>query len=306
LLVQLDNDTYLKPNKVIFTDFLNRWLVEYAKPNLSPRTAEGYEYIIKKHLIPAFGKIPLSKLKPEHLQKYYADKQNGGLSAQTVRHHHTIMHKALKTAMEWELLHRNVADSVSRHRAQRIEMQTWNEHEVNQFLEAAKTTPYFALFYLALFTGMRRSEILALRWQDLDFLMGEISINRSLHKLKGGKIILRSPKTKTGKRTVALPPSAFLVLNDHRKEHEANCLLLGTILSESDYVFNKLGKPLLPDSVSHAWIKIIKRIGIKPIRFHDARHTHASLMLKQGIHPKIVQERLGHSSLQLRLILIPM
>jgi integrase len=301
LLVQLDNDTYLKPNKVTISDFLTRWLEEYANPNLSPKTTEGYGYIINKHLIPAFGKLLLNKLKPEHLQKYYAEKQSGGLSGQTVRHHHTVMHKALKSAMEWELLNRNVADSISRPRVQRIEMSIWNEQEVYQFLEAAKATPYYALFYLALFTGMRRSEILALKWQDIDFVLGEVSVNRSLHVLKGGKVILRSPKTKTGKRTVALPPSAFLVLHEHRTTQESNSLMLGKLLNETEYVFSTLGRPLLPNTVSHAWFKLIKRIGIKSIRFHDARHTHASLMLKQGIHPKIVQERLGHSSISITL-----
>jgi len=301
LLNQLDTGTYLKPDKTNVADFLKRWLSDYAKPNLSPRTVEGYEYVITRHLIPALGKTTLSQLKPEHLQRYYAEKQKGGLSAQTVRHHHTILHRVLKIAVEWELLSRNVADAVSRPRVQQVEMQTWNEQEVNKFLEAAKTTPYYALFYIALFTGMRRSEILALRWQDIDFILGEISVNRSLHVLKGGKVILRAPKTKTGKRTVALPQSAFLVLNEHRKTQEGNCLLLGKVLSDTDYVFNNLGKPLLPNTVSHAWMKTVKRVGMKYIRFHDARHTHASLMLKQGIHPKIVQERLGHSSISITL-----
>jgi integrase len=118
---------------------------------------------------------------------------------------------------------------------------------------------------------------------------------------KGGNVILRSPKTKTGKRTVALPPSAFLVLHEHRKTQESNSLMLGKLLNETEYVFSALGRPLLPNTVSHAWMKLIKRIGIKPIRFHDARHTHARLMLKQGIHPKIVQERLGHSSISITL-----
>ncbi|MGD0780760.1 MAG: tyrosine-type recombinase/integrase [Dehalococcoidales bacterium] len=301
LLHQFDTGALMQPGKTTVADYLNRWLEDYARPNLSPKSFEGYEYILTRYFIPALGTMLLSQLKPEHLQKYYAEKQRGGLSDQTVRHHHTVLHKALKTAMEWGLTNRNVADSVSCPRAQPVEMQTWNEQEVNKFLEVAKTTPYYALFYLALFTGMRRSELLALRWQDIDFIVSEIYVNRSLHVLKGGKVILRSPKTKAGKRTVALPPSAFLVLNEHRKAQEANFLLLDKVLSDTDYVFNNLGEPLLPNTVSHAWIKTVKRNGIKYIRFHDARHTHASLMLKQGIHPKIVQERLGHSSISITL-----
>ncbi len=301
ILHEIDTGAFINPAKTTLADFLRRWLDDYAKPNLSPKTVEGYEHVITKYLIPAFGMIMLSQLKPEHLQRYYAEKRKSGLSAQTVRHHHAILHKALKTAMEWELINRNAADSVSCPRAQPVEMQTWNEQEVNKFLEVAKGTPYYALFYLALFTGMRRSELLALRWQDIDFIMSEVYVNRSLHVLKGGKVILRSPKTKMGKRAVALPPSAYLVLDEYRKTQEANFLLVDKVLSETDYVFSNLGEPLLPNTVSHAWGKTVTRAGIKYIRFHDARHTHASLMLKQGIHPKIVQERLGHSSISITL-----
>ena len=301
ILHQLDTGNYMAPRKTTVADFLIKWLADYARPNLSPRTIEGYEYIVTRYFIPALGNLILSQLKPEHLQQYYSEKQKVGLSAQTIRHHHAVLHKALKTAMQWELLNRNVAEAVSCPRVQYPEMHTWNEDEVNKFLEAAKNSPYYALFYTALFTGMRRSELLALRWQDIDLRLSEIYVNRSLHVLKGGKVIRRNPKTKAGKSTVALPPSAYLVLNEHRKVQEADCLLLGKPLTDTDFVFNTLGKPLLSNTVTHAWIKFVRRLGIKPIRLHDARHTHASLMLKQGIHPKIVQERLGHSSIQITL-----
>jgi integrase len=301
LLHQLDTGSFMRPSKTTFADYIHRWLVDYAIPNLSPRTTEGYEYIFTRHIIPALGNLVLSQLKPEHLSKYYSEKQKAGLSNQTVRHHHTVIHKALKTAMEWELINRNPADAVSCPRAQQPEIQTWNEDEVARFLEVARSTPYYALFYTALFTGMRRSELLALRWSDIDFILSVIYVSRSMHVLKGSKIIYRSPKTKTGKRTIALPPSAYLVLNEHRKYQEANCLVFGKTLSDNDPVFSTLGKPLLSNTVSSAWRKIVGRSGIKRIRLHDARHTHASLMLKQGIHPKIVQERLGHSSIQITL-----
>lgn len=301
ILHQLDTGTYIQPGKVKVSEYLNKWLADYAKPNLSPRTVEGYEYILTRHISPALGNLHLTQLKPEHLQRYYSEKRAAGLSAQSVRHHHTVLHKALKTAMEWELINRNVADAVQCPRASQPDIQTWNEQEVTQFLEAAKDTQYYPLFYTALFTGMRRSELLALRWQDVDLILGEIQVCRSLHVLIGGKVVLRSPKTKTGKRTVALPPSAYLVLAEHRQQREAEALLLGTTLKDDDLLFGTLGKPLLPNTVSHAWRKIIRHAGVKPIRLHDARHTHASLMLKQGIHPKVVQERLGHSSIQITL-----
>ncbi len=309
LLHQLDTGTFMRPGKTTLAVYLETWLKDYAWPNLAPRTAEGYEHIIRRHLIPALGNITLMQLKPEHLQRYYSEKLTGGqfdssgsLSAQTVRHHHTALHKALQTAVEWGLLNRNAADAVSPPHVQRPEMQTWDEDEITNFLEAAKTTPYHCLFYLALFTGMRRSELLALRWQDVDFIMSQIYVSRSLHVLKGGKVVFKSPKTAKGRRTVALPPSAILTLRDHHEKQTLERVMLGIPQTDDDLVFGHFdGKPLLPNTVTHAWIKLVRHTGLKPIRLHDARHTHASLMLKQGIHPKIVQERLGHSSVTITL-----
>ena len=293
LLHQKDTGTFIKPDNTTFADYLKTWLSDYAKPNLPPRTIEGYEYILTKHLIPALGNLPLAQLKPEHLGKYYSEKQRFGLSAQTVRHHHTVIHKALKTAMEGELLNHNVADTVQCPRTQQTEIQTWNESEVSQFLETAKGSQYYPLFYIALFTGMRRSELLALRWCDIDFILSELHVSRSLHVLTGGQVILRAPKTKTGKRTIVLPPSAFMVLTEYRKQREAEALLLGKPISDDSLVFSTPPdyKPFLPNTVTHFWNKIIRRIGIKHIQLHDARHTHASLMLKQGDPPKGCPEK---------------
>ena len=144
--------------------------------------------------------------------------------------------------------------------------------------------------------------MLALRWCDVDLIMGQISVSRSLHHLHDKSLIFRAPKTAKGRRTIALPPSATLVLREHREKQGQIRLLLGTRLEESDLVFSQTNRsPLLPDTVSHAWTKLAQRMGMKGLRLHDARHTHASLMLKQGIHPKIVQERLGHASIQITL-----
>ncbi len=131
----------MTPAKTTVADFLERWLQDYCKTNLSPRSFEGYEYIMHRYLIPALGVILLTGLKPEHLQKYYSEQQTSGLSAQTIRHHHTDLHKALQTATEWGLLSRNVADAVKPPRVQQMQMQTWNEDELTRFLEAAKDSP---------------------------------------------------------------------------------------------------------------------------------------------------------------------
>ena len=299
----------MKPGKTTLAEYLERWLKDYAWPNLAPRTSEGYETIVRQHLIPKLGSFPLTQLKPEHIQRYYSEmlcsgrcSDNSSLSAQTIRHHHTALHKALQTAVEWGLLSRNVADSVRPPHAERPEMLTWGEDDITRFLETVKSTPYYALFYTTLFTGMRRSELLALHWQDIDFIESQVYVSRSLHQLRDGSFVFRQPKTAKGRRTVALPPSAILVLNEHHEKQKLERAMLGIPLKDDDLVFSHLdGKPIRPNTVTRAWTMLATRAGLKVIRLHDARHTHASLMLKQGVHPKIVQERLGHSTIAITL-----
>ena len=302
LLHQLDTDTFIRPGKTTLAEYLERWLRDYAKPNLSPRGFERYESIVRVHLIPGLGSIPLTQLRPEHLQRHYTAKLSEGLSALTVRYHHTVIHKALQTAVKWGLLSRNVADGVDVPRARRNEMQTWDEGDISRFLEVANKTPYFALFHTALFTGMRRSELLGLKWKDVDLIFGEVSVTRSLHHLRDGSYVFTEPKSARSRRTIALSPSAILTLKEHKERQALDRAMLGIPLRDDDLVFSTLeGKPLRPNTVSRAWTMLAARAGVKVIRLHDARHTHASLMLKAGIHPKIVQERLGHASIQITL-----
>jgi len=309
MLHQIDNGTFIKPGKTTLADYLEKWLKDYAWPNLAPRTAEGYESIVRQHLIPSLGNIPLTQLKPEHLQRYYSEKLSGGrcdgkggLSRTTVSHHHTCLHRALKMALKWGLVSRNPAEAVTAPRPQRSDMQTMNEEEVQTFLEAAKKTLYYPLFYTALFTGMRRSELLALRWQDVDLLFCQVHISRSLHHLRDGSMVFRATKTAKGRRMIALTPSTALMLGKYRENQEAARATLGIPLKDDDLVFSHFdGTPLLPDTISHAWTKIVEHAGLKNFRLHDARHTHASLLLKQNVHPKIVQERLGHATISTTL-----
>ena len=243
------------------------------------------------------------------MQRYYSEKLSGGrydgkgdLSRTTVSHHHTCLHRALKMALKWGLINRNPADAVTPPRPQRSEMHIMNEDDLHSFLEAAKKTAYYVFFYLALFTGMRRSELLALRWTDVDLLLCQIYVTRSLHHLRTGEIIFGAPKTTKGRRMVFLSPSTAQLLQEHKEKQEKQRAALGIPLEDDDLVFSGLeGKPFLPDTVSHAWVKLVKRIGLEGIRLHDARHTHASLMLKQGVHPKVVQERLGHATISTTL-----
>jgi len=149
---------------------------------------------------------------------------------------------------------------------------------------------------------MRRSELLALRWQDVDFIYSQIYVNRSLHHLKDGSYVFTQPKSAKSRRTIALPPSAILTLKEHRDNAAMDRAMLEVPLTDNDLVFSTIeGKPLRPNTITLAWQTTAAKAGVKVIRLHDARHTHASLMLKQGIHPKIVQERLGHATIAVTL-----
>jgi integrase len=310
LIHQRETDSFVKPSKMTLAEYLRNWLRDYAYSNLSPNTAEGYDIIINHHLIPILGSIPITQLKPDAIQSYIGHKLSqvkasgkGQLSSRTVRHHIICLHTALQNAVKMGLLIRNPVDAITIPRAARHEMQTMSENDIHRFLELANNTQYYALFYTALFTGMRRSELLALRWQDIDLMLLQCSVNRSLHQIKGGKIVFRQPKTEKSRRLIALSPSLARLLHDY---HTSQDILKESLdypkLKEDDLVFCHYdGKPFLPNTVSHNWEKLVRKAGIGNFRLHDARHTHASLMLKQGIHPKIVQERLGHSSIQITL-----
>ena len=182
---------------------------------------------------------------------------------------------------------------------ERTEMKTFDEEGLRAFLDAVRDTPYYHLFYLSLFTGLRRSELLALRWDVADLDLGHLYVSRGLTRTRGQRSVVRTPKSPKGRRMVALPPSAALILREHKESQSAQRLLLGLpLLNGSNPVFSRMdGSPMMPDTVTHAWRRLARRSGFRGIRLHDARHSHASLLLKQGVHPKIVQERLGHATI---------
>jgi len=303
LLHQVENGMYVKGDKSTFGEFCERWLREYAIPGLSPRTSEGYANIIKVHLKPSLGAIPLSALRPEHLQRYYAGLLENGLSTRTIQHHHRLIHVALQTACKWQILPRNVADAATPPRCSRSEMHILNEDDIRHVLDAAKDTPYFVFFFMAIYTGARRSELLGLKWADCDLLGCQVSINRSLHHLLDGSTVVCPPKTERGRRTIAISPSCALVLREHWGKQVLERRMLDIPVSNDDYVFSKASSnniPMLANTITHAWEKLVKKLDIN-VPLHGCRHTHASMLLGAGVSIKTISERLGHSSASLTL-----
>ncbi|MBI4333030.1 MAG: site-specific integrase [Chloroflexi bacterium] len=309
LLHQLDTGSFIKPDKLLFGDYLDQWLRDYCECNLAPNTTQTYAWFVEKHIKPALGQVALGQLRPEHLQRLYSDKLSdgrrdgsGGLGDRSVRYIHTTVHRALKSAVKLGMITRNPADAVDVPKVKHREMRTMDETDIHILLEHARSTEYYPLCYLALFSGMRRSELLALRWSDIDLLLCQVSVTRTLHQLHNREIIFRQPKTAKSRRLIALTPSTTSVLREHHDAQEKVNRALGIPFNGDGLVFCQPdGRPLLPDSVTQAWRHLVKRAGLSGIRLHDCRHTHASLLLKQGVHPKIVQERLGHASIQITL-----
>lgn len=304
LQYQMDTGSYVTPTKLTVAQHLRDWLGDYATITVRPRTLEGYTMIVEKHLIPSLGGIVLSQLQPSHLQQYYAkalengrSDGKGGLSARTVKHHHRVLSEALAYGVRMNRIIRNVGQAVIPPRPVNQEMNTLDETEMDIFLEAARGTPYYHLFHLALYTGLRRSELLGLRWKDVDLYLANLSVTQVMHRLQGGRVVFLEPKTAKSRRQVSLTPDSAIALREHYDQQKQEREAVGIPVDGDTLVFSRFdGTPLPPITVNHAFIRTMKKAGLEGVRMHDLWHTHATLMMKQGVNPKFVQERLGHSS----------
>jgi len=309
ILTMIESGKGVKPIKLTLGQYLNQWLDEYAKVNTTPRTYQRYKEIVRDNLIPALGSIPIMDLKPYHIQSYYTKALEsgrkdgkGGLSAKTVTHYHRVLFEALKYAVKHEMIFRNVAETVTPPKPKAKKITVIDSQGVNRLLEAVKDSFYYPIFYAAVYTGMRRSELLGLRWQnvDLDFLT--ISVTETLHRLNDSSYFYGEPKSKRGKRSIAISPSVALLLREYKAKQQADRLLLGVQLTDNDLVFSMPdGSPMSPHAVTWAFVNLRNKLGFAGLRLHDLRHTHATLLLKQGVHPKVVSERLGHSTVGITL-----
>lgn len=248
--------------------------------------------------------MKLAKLSPLHLQAFYSDKLNEGLSRRTVQLLHAIVHKALECAVKWQLVGRNVADAVEAPRPERQEVRPLTEEEVSRFLAVAHAEDprMYPFWLLAIHTGMRRGELLALTWEAVDLAKGTVEVRQSLTEAFG-RLVMTQPKTAKGKRLIEITPPVVEALRRHRHEQRKERLAFGPDYEDHGLVFcQPNGKPLHPSTVTRWHFKrLLEKAGLPNVRFHDLRHTTATLLLKQGVHPKVVQERLGHANISITL-----
>ena len=281
--------------KTTLAEHLRNWLNLYVKVNCAPRTIESYESTIERHLIPGLGHYRLRELHREAIEGYYA-KARENLSSRSVHYHHRILKHALKDAVKKGYLGRNPCDLVDRLKYTKKEMRTLEPSEVNTLLIASLTSQFYPVIYCALNTGLRQAELLGLRWRDIDLERKSISVCRALYK-RQGKCEFREPKTKHSKRSIPMTQNLAAYLREYRGGRESLSLHLGRLVKLDDLVFsNAEGEALDPSVLSHTFQRIVKKAGLENVRFHDLRHTFASLMLSHHAAPKVISEILGHAS----------
>ena len=295
LLASLDKGLYTPPGRLTVAEHLHQWLEGYVKTNCSQRTLDGYQSIIEHHLIPALGHIQLKHLHKQAIETYYG-KAREKLSARTIHHFHRVLSQALRQAVIDGYLGSNPCGLLKVKVPHKTIMRTLTPSEVEVLVDMAKDNHYYPVIYTAVSTGLRQAELLGLRWRDVDLDMMSISISQVLYKRKG-ICEFKEPKTSHSRRRVAMTPKLALYLREYRAERESLYWQLGQPLTLDSLVFaSPEGKPLDPCVLSHEFARIVKRAGLKGVRFHDLRHTFASLMLLRGAKPKVISEALGHSS----------
>jgi integrase len=295
LLVGLAKGVPVPVNRLTVAEHLRDWLEGYAKTKCSPRTIEGYQSIIACHLVPALGQIQLKDLQPSIIQRYYGE-ECSHLSTRTVHHHHRVLSESLKFAVRQGTIGRNLCDLVDAPSPRGKRMRNMTPGEVGHLLDIASQHPYYPVIYTALNTGMRQAELLGLRWRDVDLDEGTISVSQVLYK-RHGVCQFKEPKTKHSGRCINMTPKLALYLKGYRVGCQAYHLALEKPLTLDDLVFvTPEGQPIDPPVLSRAFKKLVKQAGLEGVRFHDCRHTFASLMLLRKVSPNIVSEMLGHAS----------
>ena len=295
LLTQIETGLNIKASHTAFGQFLNAWLGRYVSKRVRGSTMDGYRQRAK-HIVDGLGDVSIVDLRPDHLIEYY-DSKLSNLSASTITKHHHLIVDCLSDAVKWNLVARNVGIAVEPPRAPKKEMRALSVSETHRFLDTCTTEPWRTIFHTLIWTGIRRSELLGLQWNDLDLDMALMTIRRSLVRLQNGTYVTDEPKTSSGARSLDLAPSTCLLLKQHRADQERDVELLGIPSSQANFVFGHPDDtPRTPSTVTQQFRRIASRAGLSGVRLHDLRHTHASLMLQQGTDIKTISTRLGHSS----------
>ncbi len=311
LLVAVEQHSYTTPTKASVREYLTKEWLPAVKATIRPSTYNSYVQHVGCHVAPHIGSVKLAKLTGSQVNALYAKlaetgKKDGktGLSPMTVHHVHSCLHKACKDAVRWGHLPRNPLDAADPPRKKgddTKEMRTWTKEQLKAFLEAVADERLSALWHTIAMTGMRRGEAIGLRWSDVDLENARLSVRRALIPINR-EVVVSAPKTAKGRRVIAVDPGTVEVLKRQAARQLDEQLDQGVTWVETGLVFTREnGEALDPESVSRYFRQAVKQSMLPQIRLHDLRHTHATLALQAGVHPKVVSERLGHATIAITL-----
>jgi integrase len=324
LLAQRNEGSYVDPTKMTVAEYLHHWITSDIDRRVAARTAARHRGIVEKNIIPRLGHVPMRKLTAVHIEAFEAELQREGwvkrrrlpassgrsdpkqtekrgLSAQTVLHVHRTLSQALTHAVQLGVLFKNPARQVKPPRPEQREIKILSKEEIGALLNAAKESPLYLPVLVAISTGLRRGELLGLRWSDLDLKAGTLTINQSLERV-AGKVAFKAPKTKTSRRTITLPAGAIEALQQYQRAQLEGRMKLGLGRDPRALVFARAdGAPLDADSVTKTFGRLVAAVGVTPITLHGLRHTHISHLLIDGEHVKVVSERAGHANINITL-----
>jgi len=298
---RIDGIVYDDENMTV-GEYLDVWLKGSVYGSVRQSTYDRDTNLVNNHIKPLLGGLKLKKLNSAHIQSFYRDRLDTGLSTSTVHKMHDILRRGLAQAVRWHLVPRNVAYVVKPPRPVPKEMVALSTDETRRLLDAAAEDRLEALYVLAVHTGMRQGELLALRWQDVDMENAVVSVRRTLTR-SGGKVTFGEPKTKKSRRSIRLAPQATEALRAHLERQLRDMEILGDRYRDQGLVFTTdTGAPINPSNLrQRSFALLLKRAGLPHMRFHDLRHTCATLLLSRGVHPKFVQELLGHATIAITL-----
>ncbi|MCX8130903.1 MAG: site-specific integrase [Clostridia bacterium] len=295
------NQDHAKNENVTLEDYIKTFYRDYVENNVSASTARRYKELLFLHTIPELGAIKLCDLKPARIQKYYTD-QMKEYSPTTVLHNHRVLHLAFKYAVAWQYMTSNPCEAVKAPRKAKHEIKVLTDDQVEELLKRVKNEAAYIPIYIAITTGMRLGEILGLQVNDVDIKESTFYIQHG-YKRENGAMVLKSTKTHRSRRPVSMLPGTKEIIKAYRDEAEA----IREEFKEIKIISNHFciwpdGSPILPDYVGRVFKRHARSMRLdEDITFHNLRHTHATWLLKQGVHPKVVQERLGHASINTTL-----
>lgn len=292
----------LEASVLTVDEFLDQWLETAVRPRVSSRTADGYASLLERYIRKPLGQKKLEKVEVLDIQRVYAAIQAQGLSARVVRHTHSALHNALKQAVRWNILQKNVAEFVELPKVPHVERRVLSPEESQKFLDKAESMQHGLIFEFALLSGMRPEEYLALQWSDLDFERGTAQVNRALVRHKGSWSF-EKPKTAKSRRIIALPEPLMRKLTAHKRKQNETRLRNGLVWENNDLVFcTDTGTPHSIPNLTYRYFRpILEKAELPQIRLYDLRHSHATLLLIAEENPKVVAERLGHSTIVLTM-----